>query len=48
MTNIRNRRYVIADEALGIVWSMVMFDIPGTVKTADMPGYGVIELPPRT
>jgi hypothetical protein len=48
MTNIRDRRYVIADEELGIVWSMVMFDVPGTVKTADMPGYGIIELPART
>ncbi|MBN1664063.1 MAG: hypothetical protein JW943_10725 [Deltaproteobacteria bacterium] len=48
MTCVRDRRYVIADEELGIVWSMVMFDIPGNVKTADMPGYGVIELPART
>jgi len=48
MTTIRDRRYVIADEETGIVWCMVMFDIPGNVKTADMPGYGVIELPART
>ncbi|MBN1381707.1 MAG: hypothetical protein JXA41_08535, partial [Deltaproteobacteria bacterium] len=48
MTSVRDRRYVIADEELGIVWSMVMFDIPGNVKTADMPGYGIYELPERT
>ena len=30
MTNIRDRRYMIADEELGIVWSMVMFKGPST------------------
>ncbi len=48
MTKIRDRRYVIVDEELGLVWCMVMFDVPGTVKTAELPGYGVIELAERT
>lgn len=48
MADVRDRRYVIADEEMGIVWCMVMFDIPGNIKTANMPGYGVYELPPRT
>jgi hypothetical protein len=48
MTKIRDRRYPIVDEELGLVWCMVMFDVPGTVKTAELPGYGVFELPPRT
>ena len=48
LTKIRDRRYPIIDEELGLVWCLVMFDVPGTVKTAELPGYGVFELPPRT
>jgi len=48
MTKIRDRRYPIIDEELGLVWCIVMFDVPGTVKTAELPGYGMVELPPRT
>ena len=48
MTKIRDRRYPVVDEELGLVWCMVMFDIPGKVKTAELPGYGVVELPART
>lgn len=48
MTKIRDRRYLVVDEELGLVWCMVMFDVPGTVKTAEIPGYGVVELAPRT
>lgn len=48
MTRIRDRRYAVVDEELGLVWCMVMFDVPGTVKTAEIPGYGVINLAPRT
>jgi hypothetical protein len=29
------------------VWCLVMFDVPGTVKTAELPGRGIIELPAR-
>jgi hypothetical protein len=48
MTKIRDRRYPVVDEELGLVWCLVMFDVPGTVKTAELPGYGIIELPART
>jgi hypothetical protein len=48
MTKIRDRRYAVVDEELGLVWCLVMFDVPGTVKTAEIPGYGVVELAPRT
>ena len=48
MTKIRDRRYAAVDEELGLVWCLVMFDVPGTVKTAEIPGYGVIKLAPRT
>ena len=48
MTKIRDRRYVVVDEDLGLVWCWVMFDIPGTVKTATLPGYGEIPLSLRT
>jgi hypothetical protein len=37
MTKIRDRRYLVVDEELGLVWCMVMFDVPGTVKTAELP-----------
>jgi len=47
MTKIRDRRYSDVDEELGLVWCLVMFDVPRTVKTAELPGYGVIELPAR-
>lgn len=48
MTKIRDRRFPVVDEELGLVWCLVMFDVPGTVKTAKLPGYGEIALPPRT
>jgi hypothetical protein len=48
MTKIRDRRYAVVDEELGLVWCLVMFDVPGTIKTAEIPGYGVVELAPRT
>ena len=48
LTKIRDRRYPVIDEELGLVWCLVIFDVPGTVKTAELPGHGLIELPPRT
>lgn len=48
MTKIRDRRYEIVDEERGLVWCMVMFDIPGNVKTAQIPGQDPIVLPERT
>jgi len=48
MTKIRDRHYDIVDEDRGLVWCMVMFDIPGNVKTAELPGRGTIQLPERT
>jgi hypothetical protein len=48
MTKIRARRYEIVDQKRGLVWCMVMFDIPGTVKTAERSGHGTVQLPERT
>lgn len=48
MTKIRDRRYLVVDEKLGLVWCLVMFDVPGTVKTAEVPGYGIVQLSART
>jgi hypothetical protein len=48
MTKIRDRRFSVVDKELGLVWCLVMFDVPGTVKIAELPGHGTIELPART
>ncbi len=48
ITKIRDRRYPVVDEALGLVWCLVIFDVPGMVKTAELPGHGMIQLPART
>jgi hypothetical protein len=43
---VRDRRFPVVDEERGLVWSFVVFDIPGTVTTAVVDGQ-VMELPER-
>ncbi|HXX19921.1 MAG TPA: hypothetical protein VEJ46_11005 [Candidatus Acidoferrum sp.] len=40
------RRFMIVDEKMGIVFGFFMFNHPGTVLTADVPGVGKIDMPP--
>lgn len=39
------RRFMIVDEKMGIVFGFFMFNHPGTVLTADVPGVGKIPMP---
>jgi len=40
------RRFMIVDERVGIVFGFFMFKHPGTVKEAEVPGFGKIPMPP--
>jgi hypothetical protein len=40
------RRFMIVDERMGIVFGFFMFNHPGTVKEAEVPGFGKIPMPP--
>jgi len=40
------RRFVVVDEKIGVVFGFFMFNHPGTVKEADVPGVGKIPMPP--
>ncbi len=40
------RRFMIVDEKIGIVFGFFMFNHPGTVLEADVPGVGKIPMPP--
>jgi len=40
------RRFMIVDERMGIVFGFFMFNHPGTVKEAEVPGVGKIPMPP--
>jgi hypothetical protein len=46
--SIDPRRYLIVDEKMGIVFGVFMFNHPGTVKWADVPGVGRIPMPAVT
>jgi hypothetical protein len=46
--SIDPRRIVVVDEKMGIVLGMFMFNHPGNVKFADVPGVGKIPMPPVT
>jgi hypothetical protein len=43
---VNPRRFMIVDEKMGIVFGFFMFNHPGTVLTADVPGIGQIDMPP--
>ena len=40
------RRFLVVDEKIGVVFGFFMFNHPGTVKEADVPGVGKIPMPP--
>ncbi len=44
--SIDPRRFLIVDEKRGIVFGFFMFNHPGTVEFADVPGVGKIPMPP--
>jgi hypothetical protein len=46
--SIDPRRYLVVDERMGIVFGVFMFNHPGTVKWADVPGVGKVPMPPIT
>ena len=43
--SIDPRRYLVVDEKMGIVFGVFMFNHPGTVKWADVPGVGKVPMP---
>jgi len=46
--SIDPRRYLVVDEKMGIVFGVFMFNHPGTVKWADVPGVGKVPMPAIT
>jgi hypothetical protein len=46
--SIDPRRYLVVDEKMGIVFGVFMFNHPGTVKWAEVPGVGKVPMPPVT
>ena len=46
--SIDPRHIVVVDEKMGIVVGMFMFNHPGTVKSANVPGVGEVPMPPVT
>ena len=44
--SIDPRRFVIIDEKLGIVLGLLVFNHPGNVRRADVPGVGRAFMPP--
>jgi hypothetical protein len=44
--SVNPRRFLIVDEKMGIVFGYFMFNHPGTVLSADVPGIGKIDMPP--
>jgi len=43
--SIDPRRFVVIDEKMGIVLGMLMFNHPGKVESADVPGVGKVPMP---
>ncbi|MFY9689404.1 MAG: hypothetical protein WAJ86_05680 [Candidatus Acidiferrales bacterium] len=44
--SVNPRRFMVVDERMGIVFGFFMFNHPGTVLEADVPGVGKIPMPP--
>jgi len=43
--SVNPRRFMVVDEKMGIVMGFFMFNHPGTVLSADVPGIGKIDMP---
>ncbi len=43
--SIEPRRFVVVDEKMGIMLGMLMFNHPGTVESAEVPGVGKVPMP---
>ena len=43
--SIEPRRFVVVDEKMGIVLGMLMFNHPGKVESAEVPGVGKVPMP---
>ena len=48
ITEIRDRRYPVVDEQKGIVFAIVFFEHPGTVKEVNVQGIGLVPMRPFT
>jgi hypothetical protein len=46
--SIDPRRFLVVDEKMGIVLGLLMFNHPGNVSWADVPGVGRVPMPPIT
>jgi len=46
--SIDPQRYPVVDEKMGIVLGFLMFNHPGNIKWADVPGVGKVPMPPVT
>lgn len=46
--SIDPQRYPIVDEKMGIVFGVLMFNHPGNIKSANVPGVGEVPMPPVT
>jgi hypothetical protein len=46
--SIDPRRYLVVDEKMGVVFGVFMFDHPGTVQWAEVPGVGRVPMPAVT
>lgn len=46
--SIDPRRFLVIDEKMGIVLGLLMFNHPGNVSWADVPGVGRVPMPPIT
>jgi hypothetical protein len=46
--SIDPRRFVVVDEKMGIVLGLLMFNHPGNVESANVPGVGKVPMPPIT
>jgi hypothetical protein len=44
--SVNPRLFLIVDEKMGIVFGFSLFNHPGTVLSADVPGIGKIDMPP--
>ena len=46
ITSIRDRRFPVVDAELGVVFCIVVFDLPCNMEAVEVAGAGRVELPP--